>query len=96
MSTNTSAIFDYQILNDVVVIFDLNLGANSVTDDIVSVLESIVKDIGDFNGKRIIYRDSCGRFDGVAITNTGHFFSFFTLNERTLAAAMKKLNRYIH
>lgn len=88
-----NADFEYQILNDVVVIYDLNLGGRSVTNDVHNVLETIEKDIGDFKGKRIIYRDSHGVFDGIATSTSGEFFNFFTLNVTTLDAAMKKLNR---
>ncbi|MFK5893921.1 MAG: DUF6011 domain-containing protein [Pseudomonadota bacterium] len=87
-----NADFEYQMLNDVVVIYDLNLGGRSVTNDVHNVLESIEKDIGDFKGKRIIYRDSHGVFDGITISG-GEFYNFYTLNVKTLDAAMKKLNR---
>jgi len=91
-----NADFEYQLLNDVVVIYDLNLGGRSVTNDVHNVLESIEKDIGDFKGKRVIYRDSHGVFDGITISCTGDFFNFYTLNVKTLDAAMKKLNRYLN
>lgn len=91
-----NADFEYQVLDDVIVIFDLNMGGRSVTNDIHNVLDHIEQEIGGIKGKRVIYRDSHGIFDGIGVTRNGEFTNFYSLNVKSLDAALKKLNRHIH
>ena len=61
--------FDYKFRDTftgerVLIIYDLNLGGKSVTNDIENVLQKIQRVNGPLP-RLIIYRDSEGRFDGV-------------------------------
>lgn len=76
--------YEYNIVGNVVVIIDLNLGGRSVTNDIENVLESIGKDV-ELADKKIIYRDSCGVFDGVTLDAK----RFYPINKRSLDDALR-------
>lgn len=58
--------------SDYVFIIDRNDGARSVTNDAEAVVEEMNK---DFPGKRVIYRDTDGRWDELLHCN-GKFISF--------------------
>ena len=80
---NTSSDYEYEIIGDVVVIYDLNLGRMSVTNDI----EEVIKEIGttvDLSTRKIIYRDSCGVFDGITLNKE----RFYPINKTTLKEAL--------
>ena len=83
--------FDYEVVNDVVAFFDLDLGNNSVTNDIHYTLEILKSRVDNLAQKKIIYRDSMGIFDEVVINENGAFMGFCSINETTLDKAITKL-----
>ena len=83
--------YEYEIVGNVVVIYDLNQGGRSVTNDIDNVLATIGKSV-DLTDKKIIYRDSCGVFDGVTLDAK----RFYPINKKTLEAALKHIGENIH
>ena len=64
MSLFTDSVFDYEVIGDVVVIWDLDHGGRSVTNDIQRILVLISEDM-DLQGKTVIYRDSQKVLDGI-------------------------------
>ena len=71
---------------DVLVIYDLNLGGMSVTNDMDNILEILkVKP-----GQRIIYMDSEGIFDGVELKES-RAVSFYPVRETNLQTALEKI-----
>ena len=83
--------FDYEVVNDVVAIYDLDLGNNSVTNDIQCILEILKGGIENLAQKKVIYRDSMGIFDEVVINENATFMGFRSINETTLDKAITKL-----
>lgn len=73
------ASFVWELAGDVLLIFDQNLGGPSVTNDIEQVLARIAACGVDLDKRRIIYRDSEGRWDRVA-TRGGQFAHFIPLD----------------
>jgi hypothetical protein len=85
----------YEIVGDVIVIYDESQGGRTVTNDIERVLAEIAKDL-KANGKllkdfKVIYKDTQKVFDGVALTKDGRFDHFYSINEYLLKDALKKL-----
>ena len=77
--------YDYRIdrgAEPVLVITDLNRGGLSVTNNIRAILDQITWDEGvldiKFLTELIIYRDSDGNYDGIAVDNTGRV-TFYSL-----------------
>jgi hypothetical protein len=66
--------FEYQIVQGVVCITDLDQGGMSVTNDIENVLASIGREV-DLEEKNVIYRDSRGVWSG--INHVGSEFTGF-------------------
>ncbi|NNM59280.1 MAG: hypothetical protein HKM04_05645 [Legionellales bacterium] len=85
--------FDFELVNDVVVIYDHDNGNISVTNDIDFVLASIRDDIPNLANKPVIYQDSDGRFDRVFVDASGHFAGFCAIGEKILEKALAKLGR---
>lgn len=82
--------FEYEIINNVVVVFDLDTGC-SVTNDVNNVLAKIKLTVPDLGKMKVIYRDSQGIFDEIKIDASGSFIGFSSINENTVTSALKKL-----
>lgn len=85
--------FDFELVNDVVVIYDHDNGNISVTNDIDFVLASIKATIPSMASKPVIYRDSDGRFDRIFVDSAGNFAGFCAIGEKILEKALAKLGR---
>lgn len=92
MKKQYPADFSYNVINDVVVIYDLDSGNCCVTNDIENVLARIQEEIPNLGEKKVIYRDSDKIFDGVEVDKLGRFVRFYSLNKTTLEEALEKLN----
>lgn len=88
--------FGYSLDSDsrVLSIVDHDFGARSVTSDIENVLARISEWSGkSLAGYKVMYRDSMGIWDGVAVNKNGGFLGFFSLNERDSDKALNKLKK---
>ena len=92
MKAKYRADFDLQFIKNVVVIYDLNLGNQSVTNDAENVIEYLNNVIPEFSSKKIIYQDTRGIFDELEINKKGQFIGFKSINEKTLEKALEKLS----
>lgn len=76
--------FEYEVVNGVLCIIDLNLGNMSVTNDIENVLRFIKRKqqrIYPISVEHVIYRDSDGIWDQIIFgKGTGEFISFQSIN----------------
>lgn len=63
--------------DDVVVLIDRNEGDRSVTNDAEAVVRQI-REVLDLTARRIVYRDTEGKWDGIAVAN-GEFHHFVPL-----------------
>jgi len=91
--------FTWEIRKNVLVIVDLDLGNQSVTNDIRRVLRYIREQIGIITFdelKAVIYRDSDGYFDEVkCLSESKHFYSLARkvngnmVRERNMKIAIK-------
>ena len=87
----SKADYDFKVSCRVLVIYDLNLGNMSVTNDIENVLAEIFEneiDRGDV--KKIIYQDSDGYFDE-ALHDGEKFTGFAPIREKVLHKALGKV-----
>ena len=85
--------FDYEVIENVIVIYDLDHGGRSVTNNIQAVLDIVSSEVS-LHGKKIIYRDSQKVFDGINHYK-GAFQSFYSVNETVLEKALTKVNQDI-
>lgn len=84
--------FEYEVYDDVIVIFDLDIGGSSVTNNIKNVLAAIKQDLGGtFGNCKVIYRDSMKIFDGVGVNSAGYFTEFYPIQEQVLEDALNKI-----
>jgi hypothetical protein len=90
MVNKTPVDYDYDIVKNVIIILDLNKGGKSVTNAIEWVLKEIKKDVGTFHGRKVIYRDSFGIYDGVLVDVDGNFKDFYSIKEKELDKALQK------
>lgn len=67
--------YTYEIIENILIIFDLNLGKMTVTNGIEWVLQDIKKSI-PLRAKMIIYRDSIGQYNRLITTPAGEFIGF--------------------
>lgn len=78
--------FEFEVVNGVLCIVDLNLGNASVTNDIENVLRDIKRysqRIFPITVEHVIYRDSDGTWDLVVFgKQTGNFIGFESINEK--------------
>jgi hypothetical protein len=82
--------FTYSFSDNVISIVDLNIGNRFVTNDISYVLQQVEQfHQGPINSYRIMYRDSCGVWDGIRWDGETAFF--VSLNETDYRAARTKL-----
>ena len=77
---------DFEVIEDVVVIYDLDKGGRSVTNDIREVLRFVDAELGGLGKKTVIYRDSNRTFDGV-YHNGAAFVGFYPIGEQVLERA---------
>lgn len=82
------AVFTYSVVGDVVVIYDSCNGGKTVTNDVDCVLETITAELGCLAGKRVIYRDTDGIFDGIRINEAGRFAGFIGIRTDNEDAAV--------
>ena len=90
-----SADYDCEVVDDVVVIFDLDCGNRSVTNDMPNVLHDVSGSIGRLDGRPIIYRDSTKTFDGV-LHDGAEFRGFYPIGETVLEMALAKVRTMTH
>lgn len=83
--------FRFEVIAGVVVIYDLNQGGRSVTNDVENVLRVIGESV-PLEGKKIIYQDSSGIFDGINLTGQ----RFYSVNKKTLGEALKAIGATIN
>jgi len=83
-----SSNFHTEIIGNTVVIYDLDIGGRSVTNDIENVLEYIKQSV-DISNKLVIYQDSDKYFDGVCISRNGKFSGFYPIHKNTLNEAFE-------
>ena len=82
--------YDYEMINDTVVIYDLDQGNATVTNDVEYVLETIKQEVPDLGSKKVIYQDSEKTFDGIKVNEQGRFIGFYSINEKKLENALAK------
>lgn len=85
--------FDFKLGQDAVIIYDLDLGGKSVTNDIENVLKKIKLTIPNLFDFKVIYKDSLGTFDQVIIDEKGDFKDFKYLGALSATAALKKIKK---
>lgn len=89
-----SADFDFDIAARVLVIYDLNMGNKSVTNDIENVLAEIFDQIDELQPiDAVIYRDSEGIFDQVILGEGRTFKRFAPLVETEVLKAIAKVRK---
>lgn len=91
MQNEHSMNFDYQIVDEVVVIYDLHKGDKSVTHNIKNVLAQIKLELPDLGSHKIIYSDSMRVFDGINVDENGEFTGYYSFNELKLQDALAKI-----
>ena len=64
----TKSDYKFLVVNDILLIVDLDLGAISVTNDIENVVADIIKQGVDLEGMCIITRDTYGVYDRLHVT----------------------------
>ncbi len=90
----TLAVFDYEVIDNVIVITDLhddNNCSRTVTNDVESVIELIRFGLKGFKGRRIIYKDTDHVWDEIVIKDD-QFFDFKSLNKKTLTETLRDIN----
>lgn len=83
--------FDYEVINHVVIIYDLNQGNRSVTNDMEYVLSSLKSTVRDLGQRKIIYQDSEKMFDEVVVNAQGEFKAFLAIQETERDKALTRL-----
>lgn len=83
--------FHFEVIGNVVVIYDLDRGGRSVTNDVENVLRVIGESV-TLEEKKIIYQDSCGIFDGINLAGE----RFYSVNKKTLGEALKAIGAMIN
>lgn len=89
-------IMDAEFLHDlqgkVVIVQDIGQGqARTVSNDAHNVINKLVREYKTLSGKVVIYRDSEGVYDGLAVKKDV-FAGFFSINETDLIKALEKVN----
>lgn len=84
--------YEYEIIDEIIIIYDLDCGNVSVTNDVRNVLAEVKSNVSDFKHKKIIYRDSEKTFDGIEVDEAGRFRRFYPIGETTLDHALAKIN----
>ncbi|MBG8555101.1 hypothetical protein [Hymenobacter guriensis] len=86
------ASFTYEFSDDnILQIIDQDQG-KTVTNDIDYVLSEISREENrPLAGCTVIYRDSMGFWDGVALTASGQFSNFYSVRETDVEKALQKV-----
>ena len=87
--------YTFETIDDnLIIIYDLNNGGMSVTNDIENVIAELKSNLGNICESVIVYQDSDGFFDGIALKEDGsfsHFYSLSTSNKlQAIATAVTK------
>ncbi|HEV7347279.1 hypothetical protein [Telluribacter sp.] len=88
--TSKKALFRYWVEKDVVLIED-EKGEVPVTIDAWNVYKYIEKDLGSLSGKKVIWRDLMGEWDGMEVENGK--LNFFPIGCRSQEEAVKRVSR---
>ena len=91
LPNSPAANFDYEVIENTIVIYDLDSGNMSVTNDVRNVLAKLKNNIPDLGHKKVIYCDSQQIFDEIVVDENGRFKDFRSIHERTLNKALLKL-----
>ncbi|KAB1071585.1 hypothetical protein [Methylobacterium planeticum] len=83
--------YDTEVIGNVICLVELD-NANSITSDADRVIEDLHQRFGDLGSYRIIYRDTTGTWDELAVTGD-QFRGFKSINERSQAAALAAVSR---
>lgn len=82
-----------EIEQGVIVLIDLDRGGRSITNDAEAVICHLRR-LFDLTTHRVIYRDTMGLWDGLAVDQTGRFSGFVMLQmpsrEAAIAAAVSR------
>lgn len=91
-----NAEYDYRMRGDTLVIYDANLGAKSVTNDMENVLLRCIREVGKPNHDTpIVYMDSDGRYDGVLYWPLTRQLKFVPLGHTTEKDAIEGMQKYM-
>lgn len=71
------------------VIYDRDHGV-SVTNDAENVIAYLAASFPDLYQRPVIYRDTDGIFDGLAVNRNNHFAGFYPIRERDVLRAVAK------
>ncbi|GJE44085.1 hypothetical protein AEGHOMDF_3271 [Methylobacterium soli] len=82
-----------EVIGNVICLVDLDK-AESITNDAVHVIEDLHKRFGDLSGYRVIYRDTAGTWDELAVMEN-RFQGLKSVNERSQAAAVAKVAQQV-
>jgi len=80
--------FDYEFVDDVLVIYDFDKRGRPVTTGLSDVLTSLTRSLNHPLGP-VLYRDNSRVFEGVRHRD-GRFQGFYPINETVLDAALMK------
>lgn len=85
------ASFTWTEIDGVVVIYDQD-GGCSVTNDAENVIAEIAQQLPALHlRKAVIYRDTDGIFDGLAVDSNNSFAGFYPVRETDLIEALRKV-----
>lgn len=85
---NTRSDWRHEWVDGILVIYDLNLGGMSVTND----MENVLKCIGAKPTDTILYQDSELYFDQVSLTESGSII-FFPIRSKVLSEALLQIRK---
>lgn len=83
-----------QVRDDVVVIADQDDENPSITSAIEAVLEQVYEQNPDAP-RVVLYRDSAGTYDGVAVDDEGHFQNFYPIRTTDADHAVEVARAFI-
>jgi|LauGreDrversion4_2_1035121.scaffolds.fasta_scaffold35400_3 hypothetical protein len=87
--------------NFIIIIYDLDQGGMSVTNDLENIITKLKNELQNINDYILIYRDSNGTFDGIALNKKSEFSHFYGLgksdkSQAITAAAIKSHKSTLH
>jgi len=80
-----------EVVGTVICLVDLDK-AKSITNDADHVIRDLHQRFGDLSGFRVIYLDTMGTWDEIAVTEN-RFHGFKSVNERSQAAALARVSQ---
>ena len=87
------ATFSFDIIDGVVVIYDLDIGC-SVTNDAENVIAEVAHNVKDLRFFRVIYRDTDGIFDGMLVDEDNRFAGFYPIRATDLPTAFRNIREH--